>query len=107
MAGKTVIQTQSAIEFAATMDEASVIRYNATLDVLEERGRLEAPLAEKVEGQDNLFAIRVITGGNYRFFYCYDAGTTIFVLNGYQKKTRRIPGRELKQALRIKRELGL
>lgn len=107
MAGKTVIQTQYALDFAATMDEDSVVRYNAILDVLEERGRLESPLGEKVEGEVSLFAIRVMTKGNYRFFYCYDTGSAIFVLNGYQKKTPRIPKREIKHARQIMKELGL
>ena len=107
MAGKTVIQTPYALEFAGTMDEASALRYNAILDVLEERDRLEAPLGEKIEAEENLFAIRAMTGGNYRFFYCYDTGTIIYVLNGYQKKSRLIPRRELKRAKQIRKELGL
>ena len=48
-----------------------------------------------------------MTGGNYRFFYCYDTGTIIYVLNGYQKKSRLIPKRELKRAKQIRKELGL
>ncbi|MBR4757700.1 MAG: type II toxin-antitoxin system RelE/ParE family toxin [Bacteroidaceae bacterium] len=107
MTGKTVIQTEQAMVFAATLDEVSLVRYHATLDVLEERGRLESPLAEKIEGQTNLFAIRIMTGGNYRFFYCYDTGTSIFILNGYSKKTQTIPRRELRLALKIRKELGL
>ena len=66
-----------------------------------------APLGEKIEAEENLFAIRVMTGGNYRFFYCYDTGTIIYVLNGYQKKSRLIPKRELKRAKQIRKELGL
>lgn len=107
MAGKTVIQTQYALDFATTMDAESIVRYNAILDVLEERGRLESPLGEKVDGEAGLFAIRVMTRGNYRFFYCYDTGTSIFVLNGYQKKTPRIPKREVKHARKIMKEMGL
>lgn len=107
MAGKTIIQTDAAIEFAATMDGESILRYHAILDVLEERGRLESPLGEKVEGQRGLFVIRVMTAGNYRFFYCYDDGSAIFVLCGYQKKTPTIPPREIRNALKMKRSLGL
>ena len=44
MAGKTVIQTPYALEFAGTMDEASVLRYNAILDV---EAALKLPWARK------------------------------------------------------------
>lgn len=57
--------------------------------LLEAQGFLRAPMAEKVS--ENLFAMRIMTAGNERFFYCYDDGTTIYVLSGYTKKTMKIP----------------
>ena len=46
-------------------------------------------------------------GGNARFFYAYDDGTAVWILNGYEKKTASIPKRELKRARRLKRKYGL
>lgn len=54
------------------MSVASQKQYYAALDVLEGNGRLSAPRAEKVDGVDNMFAIRILTRGNERFFYCYE-----------------------------------
>ena len=56
MAGKTVIQTQYALDFATTMDAESIVRYNAILDVLEERGRPPscAPAKKSMEKPDYL-----------------------------------------------------
>ncbi len=48
-----------------------------------------------------------MTAGNYRYFYCYDTGSIIFVLHGYSKRTNRIPRRELARALAIRKDLGL
>lgn len=62
-------------------------------------------MAEKVER--GLFALRICKGGNARFFYCYDDGTDVWILNGYEKKTQTIPRRELEQARRLKRKYGL
>ena len=45
--------------------------------------------------------------GNARFFYAYDDGTAVWILNGYEKKTERIPKRELKRAKQLKRKYGL
>ena len=107
MPGKTILETPQAREFADTMDDLSKKKYAALLQILAERGFLQAPFAEKVEAEDNLFALRILTKGNYRYFYCYDDGTTIFVLSGYSKRSEQIPRREIDKANNIKKELGL
>ena len=100
---KKVIQLPDVIVFAKRMSVASQRQYYAALDVLESEGRLKMPRGEKVDGQDNMFAIRVLTRGNERFFYCYEDADAIFVLHGYVKKTPKIPLRELKRALAIRK----
>jgi len=74
---------------------------------LEEDGRLVSPYGEKVEGHDEIFAIRVRQGQNVRFFYCYADGDTVWVLSGFEKKTPKTPPAEIRKALKIKKELGL
>lgn len=107
MQKKRVIQTHEAAVFAETMSVLSQKKYTAARELLQEQGFLYAPQAEKVAGHQNLFVIRIMTDGNERFFYCYDTGTTIFILSGYEKKTAKIPARELEKALQIKKGLGL
>ena len=75
--------------------------------MLAQDGFCNAPHTEKVAGHANLFAIRITQGQNVRFFYCYDTGDAIYVLSGYEKKTEDIPVHEIKQALRLKKELKL
>jgi len=101
--GKRVIQLPDVIEFARGMSIASQKQYYASLDVLESNGRLSAPRAEKVDGVDNMFAIRVMTKGNERFFYCYEEADAIYVLHGYAKKKKKIPPAELRKALGIRK----
>ena len=100
---KKVIQLPEVIAFARRMSVASQRQYYAALDVLESEGRLKMPWGEKVDGQDNMFAIRVLTRGNERFFYCYEDADAIYVLHGYAKKTPKIPARELKKALAMRK----
>ena len=107
MSRKIVIQTDQAMKYRNTMDALSQRKYVALLQILEERGCLHAPFAEKVAGEDNLFALRIMTAGNHRYFYCYDDGEIIFVLSGYSKRTNSIPVRELRRAKDIRKELGL
>jgi len=101
--GKRVIQLPEAMSFARGMSVPSQRQYYAALDVLESEGRLKYPRAEKVDGVDNMFAIRILTRGNERFFYCYEEADSIYVLHGYPKKTKKIPLRELNKALDIRR----
>jgi len=105
MAKKEIIETTECRAFADTMNEAEAREYAHLLFELSETGRLAYPDAEKVE--PGLFALRVRVGGNARFFYCYDDGAAVWVLNGYEKKTEKIPIREIRQAKRLIRKYGL
>ena len=104
---KDVIETDESLDFFATMNEEEKAEYASILLELYENGRLSAPYGEKIAGDDNLFAIRIRKGGNARFFYAYDDGTAVWILNGYEKKTESIPKRELRRARRLKRKYQL
>lgn len=104
---KTVIQLPQALAFAQQMSDLSQKKYAAIRRVLEEQGYANAPLTEKIEGHRNLFAIRIMTGDNERFFYCYAMEDIIFILCGYEKRKSNIPSKELAKALAIKKEIGL
>ena len=105
MARKNIFETEDVRAFAARMSPASRRKYAVARQVLQNIGYLRAPEGEKVEGQENLFAITIRTQGNERFFYCYDDGSTIFILHAYEKRTPRIPPREIATALRIRKNL--
>lgn len=58
-----------------------------------------------IEGQTNLYEIRVEESGNiYRIFCCFDEGKLIILFNAFQKKTNKTPTTEIERALRIKNE---
>lgn len=105
MASKEIIETDECLEFRAELNAAELRDYQHARAQLAIDGRLSYPQAEKVE--DGLFAIRICKGGNARFFYCYDDGTAIWILNGYEKKTQTIPLRELNRARQLKRKYEL
>ena len=105
MAKKDIVETDECLSFRASLNESELREYQHIRAQLAQDGFLVAPLAEKVER--DLYAIRIRKGGNARFFYCYDDGTAVWILNGYEKKSERIPLRELQQAKRLKRKYGL
>ena len=104
---KDIIETDECLDFCGELTPEEMAEYEIVRKLLRERGRLESPYGEKVGGETNLFAIRIRRGGNARFFYAYDDGTAIWILNGYEKKTEGIPRRELKRARQLKRKYGL
>jgi phage-related protein len=104
---KDIVETEESRAFYVTMNEAEKLEYENIYAILHDTGRLSAPYGEKIAGESNLFAIRIRTGGNARFFYAYDDGTAVWVLNGYEKKTEDIPKRELRRARRLKRKYQL
>ena len=104
---KDVIETEECLEFFALLSPEEAQDYLFARKTLHDTGRLEYPYGEKVAGEVNLFAIRIRKGGNARFFYAYDDGTAVWILNGYEKKSENIPRRELKRARQLKRKYGL
>ena len=104
---KEIIETDECLDFCGELNSEETAEYELVRKKLRESGRLESPYGEKISGETNLFAIRIRRGGNARFFYAYDDGTAIWILNGYEKKTESIPRRELKRARLLKRKYGL
>ena len=104
---KRTVLTKQAQEFAETMNNAAKMQFVLIRRKLEEDGRLVSPYGEKVEGRDDLFAIRIRHGQNVRFFYCYAVEDIVWVLSGFEKKTEKTPPAEIRKALKIKKELGL
>ena len=105
MVKKSIYETDAVKAFVDGMSAVSQRKYRFARQLLAEVGYLRYPTAEKVDGFDNLFAIRILTLGNERLFYCYEVGDLVLVLHGYAKRTKKIPQRELETALRIRDEL--
>jgi phage-related protein len=56
-----------------------------------------------MSGTDGLYEIRIELKSNiYRIFCCFDEGKIIVLFNGFQKKTQKIPIKEIERALKIK-----
>lgn len=64
--------------------------------LLEEKGRLESPIAKKID--KNLFEIRIKMGDAYRIFYAYVTNPFIVILHSFKKKTQKTPIKNLKLA---------
>ena len=78
---------------------------NGIIYRLETTGMLTMPYGEKIKGDEQLFAIRIMQAANIRIFYVYGIRNYVFGLHGYVKKTQDIPEKEMKQARKMLLEL--
>ena len=54
---------------------------------------------------DGLWEVRVAAGnGIFRIFCFFDKGSLVVLLSGFQKKTQKVPKKEIKKAERLKKE---
>jgi phage-related protein len=67
--------------------------------------RIPEKFLKHLEGTDGLYEIRIRSGSNiYRVFCCFDAGSIVILLNGFQKKSQKIPRKEISKAINLKGE---
>lgn len=58
-----------------------------------------------IEGTNGLYEIRIKYRSDiYRIFCCFDEGRIIILFNVFQKKTHKIPKKEIKMGLKLKQE---
>lgn len=58
-----------------------------------------------ISGTNGLYEIRAEYAGNiYRIFCFFDKGNVVVLLHGFQKKTGKIPRREIERAERLRKE---
>ncbi len=67
--------------------------------------RIPTKFFKHLTGTDGLFEIRIEFQNNiYRIFCCFDEGNLVVLFNGFQKKSQKIPKKEIDKALKIKDE---
>lgn len=55
--------------------------------------------------EKNLFYLRVKQGSNiFRIFFCHDEDKIVVVMNGFTKKSQKIPPKEIERAIKIKKQ---
>lgn len=67
--------------------------------------RIPEKFLKKVEGTNKLYETRVDFGSNtLRIFCCFDKNNFVVIFNAFQKKTRKIPKKEIELAERLMKE---
>lgn len=73
------------------------------LDMLKSGNRIATKFVKHL--QDGVYELRAEANGNiFRVFFIFDEGNVVILFNGFQKKTQKTPQKEIKQALKLKKE---
>ena len=92
-------------DFYLAQDEKVRSKILQVLYWLQTVDRLPSSILKSILGKHGLYEVRVeFTGNIYRIFCCFDKGSLVILLNGFQKKTQKIPAKEIKLAERLMKE---
>ena len=92
-------------EFYVTQNEKVRRKIAQTLVWLQTLDRLPVTILKSIEGKKGLYEIRIEFGGDiFRVFCCFDKGSLVILLNGFQKKTQKTPKSEIDKAEKLMKE---
>ncbi len=84
----------------STQEREKVIR---SLDMLTTEKNIPRHFIKFI--RDGIYEFRVNYGNNeFRIFFIYDGDTIVVLFNCFKKKTQKTPDKEIKQALKLKKE---
>ncbi|MFC0874976.1 type II toxin-antitoxin system RelE/ParE family toxin [Saccharicrinis sp. FJH2] len=93
------------IEFYLSLDSAVQEKIEYVFKVIRTVDRIPQKFLKHIENTDGLYEIRIKVGSDiYRVFSCFDEGKIVILFNGFQKKSQKIPGKEINKALKLKQE---
>ena len=75
------------------------------LDMVRFEKQIPEKFFKKISGSDGIYEIRIISAFSSIRILCFvDAGDIVVLTNSFQKKSQKIPLREIKLAEKLKRE---
>ena len=92
-------------EFYVAQNEKVRRKIAQTLVWLQTLDRLPVTILKSIEGKKGLYEVRIEFGGDiFRVFCCFDKGSLVILLNGFQKKTQKTPQLEIDKADKLMKE---
>jgi phage-related protein len=92
-------------EFYVAQTDAVRQKINQVLKMIETQRIVPVKFFKYIEASDGIYEVRVEVGSNiYRVFSCFDKGAVVVLFHGIQKKSQKIPSKEIRRAETIKKE---
>ncbi len=93
------------IEFYLSLDSAVQEKIEYVFKVVRTVDRIPQKFLKHIENAEGLYEIRIKVGSDiYRVFCCFDEGKIVILFNGFQKKSQKLPKKEIEKALKLKQE---
>lgn len=93
------------LDFFNSLDDAVKLKFNWTLKLISTIERVPVKYFKHLENTSGLYEIRVESGGNiYRVFCFFDKEKLVILINGFQKKTQKIPKKEIDKAEKLRKQ---
>ena len=92
------------LDFFDTLDADVKRKFNWTLKLIETLDRVPIKYFKHIKKSTGLYEIRVEVGNNiFRVFSFFDKGKLVVLINGFQKKSQKIPMNEIEMAEKLKK----
>lgn len=92
-------------DFFKTLKPEVKKKFNWTIQLISVIEHVPDRYFKHLAGTTGLFEIRVEVGTDiYRVFSFFDEGKLVVLVNGFQKKSQRIPEKEIEMAEKLKQE---
>lgn len=92
-------------EFLAEQPRKVQDKIFKVLEAIETLERIPSNYLKHIEGNTGLYEARIQLGDNiWRVFCFFDKGKLVILLNGFQKKTKKTPKKEIEMALQLMKE---
>ncbi len=93
------------IDFYISIDTSVQEKIEYVFKIIRTVDRVPEKFLKHLEDTDGLYEIRIKVGSNiYRIFCCFDAGRIVILFNGFQKKSKKTPKKEIAKAINLMNE---
>lgn len=93
------------MDFFNTLDDEVKKKFNWTLKLIATVERIPVKYFKHIENSTGLYEFRVEVGSNiFRVFSFFDKGKLVILINGFQKKSKKTPRKEIELAEKLKKQ---
>lgn len=93
------------LDFYSEQNETVQEKIEFVLDLIRQLEIVPSKFLKKIESSKGLFEIRVkVKSDIFRIFCFFDEGKLVILLNGFQKKSQKLPRKEIIKAEKLKSE---
>ena len=105
MARELIFYKDYFLDFYFKQNKKTQEKIDYVFDLIRNVEKVPVKFLKHIEGSGGIYEIRIESFGNtYRVLCFFDSGNLIVLLNIFQKKTNRIPKKEVEISKRLKKE---